>query len=81
MITLVKTVGGNNGTPKSCKCCGGSNFIKAGMAWSCGDCGLYFPAELKGAVHIRLQDSMRQLAALHNQLKHMLQELEDLVKE
>lgn len=80
MVKLVKTTGGNSGTPCNCTSCGGSNFIRAGMAWSCGDCGLYIPAELSNP-HKQLQSNLNQLTALHSKLKMQIAELERLVLE
>jgi len=80
MIRLVKTVGGNNGTHNSCSHCGNSNFIRSGIAWACNSCGLYYPTELKEAIHTPIQNNIKQLTVLNNCFKNLIQESKNLTK-
>lgn len=50
MIKLIKTMSGHKGLPIECPFCTSVHFIRTGMAWSCGDCGLYFPKELQKTI-------------------------------
>lgn len=50
MIKLIKTMSGHKGLPIECPSCTSVHFIRIGMAWSCGDCGLYFPKELQKTI-------------------------------
>jgi hypothetical protein len=52
MLKLVKTLGGQNGAPNQCEKCSGVHFIRSGIAWHCGSCGLYHPVVVHGMDNI-----------------------------
>lgn len=81
-IKLIKTVGGSSGAPEKCIACGSVHFMKSGIAWHCATCGVYFPANLSTQGSLSsLKANLEQLNQLHNKLKMMTNELEELVKE
>lgn len=81
MLRLIKTVGGQGGSPHRCHSCGGNHFVKSGMAWVCATCSSYFPAELKKTDSLLgLRQNLDFLTAKHRELKQMIKELEELVK-
>lgn len=81
MLKLVKTINGHGGSPKKCSC-GSIHFMRAGVAWHCSQCGIYFPTDIsKSNPYKSLQNNLDQLNQLHGRLKGMLNELEELVKE
>lgn len=75
MLKLVKTVGGENGAPKTCTHCRGKNFIASGMSWYCGDCKTYLATSFTD-----LKKNLDKLQLLHGQIKDMINGLERLVK-
>lgn len=75
-IRLVKTMGGNDGSPASCRSCGSVHFIKAGIAWHCSNCGTYFPTNLSN-----LKKDFNKLTQLQNEFRAAINKLENLVKE
>ena len=77
-LRLVKTTGGNSGTPLVCGKCGSQHFAKSGIAWHCTTCGIYHPTQLG---FDSLKESIRKLHELHEESKFIRQELEDLVRE
>lgn len=79
MIKLIKTVGGCGGSPSQCEKCKGNNFIKSGIAWSCADCGSYFPVKLDSTKGLR--ENLKTLKALHSRLIGLHNELTELVKD
>lgn len=80
MIRLVKTVGGDSGTPHTCKC-GAAHFIKTGPAWHCTECGNYYPLDFSDKHHTKnLIDNLNKLTALHKRLRFMVDDLERIVK-
>lgn len=81
-IRLIKTIGGSSGTPDKCPGCGSTHFMRAGIAWHCANCGVYFPANLstQGSLS-RLKANFNDLTKLQGELKTMVSELEELVKE
>jgi ribosomal protein L37AE/L43A len=81
-LTLVKTTGGTNGTPTTCKGCNSSHFVKVGIAWHCSNCGTYFPAKLSQTVTAEsIRKDFKDLDYLHRSLKDAIRTLEKLVKE
>lgn len=74
MIKLAKTIGGSNGSPEQCACCGDTHFKAVGNAWSCCTCGLYTPTMLS------LRDDVKNALIVLNKIQKVTTGLEDLVK-
>jgi hypothetical protein len=70
-LKLVKTIGGDSGTPNACKNCKSIHFIRAGNAWYCGSCGLYYPATFA-----LLEENFNQLKRLHGEIRQIVDDLE-----
>jgi ribosomal protein S27E len=77
-IKLVKTTGGNNGAPQSCKGCGANHFVKSGISWSCSICGVYILADL--GTKSTLMDDFLKLKELHRDFKRAIDTLEKLTQ-
>lgn len=77
-IRLIKTIGGSDGAPRSCNDCGAINFLKIGIAWSCSECGAYFPIDLTTLGC--LKQDLSKLKNLHRDFKRAIDSLERLTK-
>lgn len=81
-LRLVKTTGGNNGSPDKCKSCGSTHFVRSRIAWNCSQCGSYVPINLRTYGHAdKLQKDLEVLTELHKEFKRALDDLERIVTE
>lgn len=81
-ISLIKTIGGLNGSPNKCKKCNSAHFVKIGMAWNCIECGTYIPAKLnKNTGFQDVRYNLDKLLSLQNDVKNAIREIEQIVKE
>lgn len=83
-LRLVKTEGGDAGTPFECWHCGSKNFVRSGGGWICMTCNQYYAPNLKGSAKSPQLEELKlrlvKLEALRLQLKAMIDQLEESVR-
>lgn len=82
MLRLIKTSNGSNGSPTACNSCGSVHFIKAGIAWHCADCGVYFPTKFTTpGSDLGIKTNFDKLITTQKELREAIKNLEILVRE